>query len=151
MGLDMYLKKYIYVGANYDHNNVTGEISLKKDDKPIKINLKRVSYIVEEVAYWRKSNSIHGWFVDNVQEGKDDCKEYYVSKEKLQELLDLCKKVLKNPRQHQHLIQPRSGFFFGSTDNIDDYVYDLKKTVNQLEEVLKEKEGIFDYYYQSSW
>lgn len=151
MGLDMYLKKHIYIGANYDHNEVTGEISLKTKNKPIKVNLKKVSYIVEEAAYWRKSNSIHKWFVDNVQEGEDDCKEYYVSKEQLQELLDLCKKVLKNPKENQHLLPPKSGFFFGSTDNLDEYIYDLKRTIKQLKEVLKEKEGIFDYYYQSSW
>ena len=27
----------------------------------------------EEVGYWRKANAIHGWFVRNVQNGKDDC------------------------------------------------------------------------------
>ena len=34
-------------------------------------------------AYWRKSNQIHKWFVDNVQGGNDNCGEYYVSHEKL--------------------------------------------------------------------
>ena len=24
-------------------------------------------------AYWRKANQIHAWFVDNVQQGNDDC------------------------------------------------------------------------------
>jgi hypothetical protein len=44
------------------------------------------SEVIEEVMYWRKANQIHKWFVDNVQDGVDDCKEYWVSEEKLQEL-----------------------------------------------------------------
>lgn len=93
MGLDMYLKKKIYIGANYEHNNVTGKISLKKDGKPIAVNLSKVTYIEEQAGYWRKANQIHNWFVKNVQGGVDNCGEYYVSEEQLTELLSLCKKV----------------------------------------------------------
>ena len=51
--------------------------------------------IIEQVAYWRKANAIHDWFVNNVQDGEDDC-EYHdeVTKEILEELLDTCEKVL---------------------------------------------------------
>ena len=48
-----------------------------------------------EVAYWRKANHIHKWFVENVQDGKDDCGDYYVSVEQLGDLLVLCKQVVK--------------------------------------------------------
>ena len=44
MGLDMYLTKKIYVGANYEHNKVTGRITIKKDGEPVKVNLKKVTY-----------------------------------------------------------------------------------------------------------
>src|ERR1700680_333929 len=95
MGLDMYLTKKTYVGANWEHRNVEGKIIItkSKDNEPIKINFKRVSYIEEGVGYWRKANQIHKWFVDNVQDGTDDCGTYSVSDEKLQELLSVCKKV----------------------------------------------------------
>ena len=33
--------------------------------------------------------------VDNVQEGEDDCRQHYVSREKLEELLSVVKTVLK--------------------------------------------------------
>jgi hypothetical protein len=46
-----------------------------------------------EVGYWRKANAIHKWFVENVQDGEDDCRHAYVNREQLQELLDTCKKV----------------------------------------------------------
>ena len=47
----------------------------------------------QELAYWRKANQIHYWFVKNIQDGKDDCGFYPVTKEKLQKLLDLCIQV----------------------------------------------------------
>lgn len=51
--------------------------------------------IKEEVGYWRKANQIHNWFVENIQNGVDDC-DYHreVREEDLLELLDVCKTVL---------------------------------------------------------
>lgn len=46
--------------------------------------------IKHEIGYWRKANQVHSWFVENVQGGEDDCGDYIVTKEKLQELLDIC-------------------------------------------------------------
>lgn len=46
------------------------------------------------VAQWRKANHIHKWFVDNVQNGTDDCGQYSVSREQLQELLSIINRVL---------------------------------------------------------
>ena len=44
---------------------------------------------------WRKANEIHSWFVDNVQDGEDDCRYHReVTKEVLEKLLDVCNKVL---------------------------------------------------------
>ena len=51
--------------------------------------------IMDEVGYWRKSNQIHNWFVQNVQDGIDDCDYHHeVTKKKLEELLEVCKRVL---------------------------------------------------------
>jgi hypothetical protein len=55
-----------------------------------------VKTIIVEAAYWRKANAIHGWFVDKVQEGVDDCGEYNVTLEQLQDLVALCKEILSN-------------------------------------------------------
>lgn len=94
MGLDMYLTKRIFIGANYEHRKITGQISILQDGKPIEINFNKVNYIIESVAYWRKANAIHRWFVENVQNGEDDCVDYYVSADKLKTLVDICKQVL---------------------------------------------------------
>jgi hypothetical protein len=73
MGLDMFLSRKKYVGAEYEHRKVTGNISIKIGDKELPIDFNKVSYIEESVAYWRKQNAIHKWFVDKVQSGNDDC------------------------------------------------------------------------------
>ena len=95
MGLDMYLIRKKYVGANLEHRKVKGKIELEIEGKKLPIEFDRLSYIDEEVGYWRKANAIHKWFVDNVQDGNDDCKEYSVSMEDLEKLLELCKLVKK--------------------------------------------------------
>ncbi len=46
------------------------------------------------VGYWRKANQIHQWFVDNVQGGEDECNPFPASREKLQELVSICKQIL---------------------------------------------------------
>lgn len=98
MGLDMFLTKRIYVGAEYEHSKVTGDINIFVNEKPLPINLNKVSYIIESAGYWRKANAIHNWFVENVQDGKDDCGEYYVSTHSMKELLSACKTVLENSK-----------------------------------------------------
>jgi hypothetical protein len=147
MGLDMFLSKKIYIGANYDFENVKATIHITKNGTPIDINPKKIKYIVEEQAYWRKANQIHRWFVDNVQGGDDDCKPYEVSGEQLLELVKLCKKVLKNKELAEELLPTQEGFFFGNT-NYDEYYYqDLIDTIKQLKDVNKD----YWYIYQASW
>lgn len=92
MGLDMNLYKKVYIGLNYSYN-------VKKDKKTeIIINGKKhehtnLSSLVYNVGHWYKANAIHKWFVDNIQNGEDDCKQYYVNKEKLQELYKICVEI----------------------------------------------------------
>jgi hypothetical protein len=150
MGLDMYLSKRIYVGANYEHNNVKGEIKLTRDKKRLKVNLKKVTEIIESVGYWRKANHIHKWFVNHIQDGEDDCREYYVSKEQLEELLKDCEAVLKDKNKAKELLETQKGFFFGGTD-YDKYYFDsIKDTIKMIKGILRDKSD-GDYYYRSSW
>ena len=102
------------------------------------------------VAYWRKVNSVHGWFVNNVQQGEDNCGEYYVSHEKLKELANTCRLAIKT--KNPNLIPPQEGFFFGGTDIDEWYWKDLMDTVEQLQRLFDRPD--FDrlsFYYQSSW
>ena len=158
MGLDMYLSKKNYVGAMYDFLNVKGTIDITIGDKKLPINFNRVSYIEEEVGYWRKANAIHKWFVDNVQNGEDNCREYYVGIDTLKELLEICKKIDEHPSDAKELLPTQEGFFFGDTAYNEWYFEDIKKTIKMLEGIIKEEKELnetynlySEFYYRASW
>jgi hypothetical protein len=113
MGLDSYLTKRHYV-QNWDHNGPEGQhkITVKKGGKKHPyINTEKISYIIEQVGYWRKANCIHDWFVQNVQDGRDECQESYVELSQLQELYDACVLVRDNSKLVEGEIQ--NGYKFG--------------------------------------
>ena len=98
MGLDMYLnaKRFLW------HSE--GELANKISENFPEIGDKRVKEITVEAMYWRKSNQIHKWFVDNVQDGTDDCGNYDVSTEKLKELLDVIEQILADKSKADSLL-----------------------------------------------
>lgn len=101
-------------------------------------------------AYWRKANQIHNWFVTNIQGGNDNCGEYYVSQDKLTELMVICEHALEN--KDPALLQPQEGFFFGTTDIDEWYWNDLTNTITQLKRIFALPEiDKLSFYYSSSW
>ena len=52
--------------------------------------------VTTDVAYWRKANAIHNWFVENVQNGNDDCGRYPVSEDQIKDLFDVVMRVRKS-------------------------------------------------------
>lgn len=144
MGLDMYLTKKI----------------VKTVEKG---NEEHIYVDQADVMYWRKANAIHKWFVDNVQNGIDDCKQYEVSIEQLKELIELCKKISEKQNQEiaSVLLPTQDGFFFGGTDYDAYYFDEIKRTYEELEQKIlgveifgierPDEELKTHYYYQSSW
>ena len=115
--------------------------------------LKGQEEIVKEVAYWRKANAIHKWFVDNVQGGDDDCSAHReLTREDLEELLALCELVKKQPERASELLPRQEGFFFGDTNYDDWYFEDIDNTIDQLDELLADHDfANYRLYYVSSW
>lgn len=149
MGLDMYLNK---VTTPYNvWPNLTGPRVHVEAPADLKIKDERVSSVVERVGYWRKANAIHQWFVDNVQDGEDNCGYYYVSRENLEVLLETVNKVLDDHSLAEDLLPTQSGFFFGATDYDDYYFEDLKETKKIIEEIFAEGDVRAEYQYHSSW
>jgi hypothetical protein len=156
MGLDMFLKGKRYLSPYNDQDKpVADELSRKffspsltgLDDEPIRIDQLECS-----LAYWRKANAIHKWFVDNVQDGEDDCREYYVSVEQLMQLRDICKQILEDPTKASELLPPQAGFFFGGTDVDEWYLSSMQFTHDRINLILDSKEfDDWEVYYQSSW
>ena len=150
MGLDMYLSKKTYV-KQWDHDSPEEkyEVVVTKGGKPVDgIKANRVTYIEEEVGYWRKANQIHSWFVDNIQNSIDNCADYHVTTRDLEKLLDICKKIDADNSLAEELLPTASGFFFGPTEYDEHYYHDIKETIEILEEAIKDGG---EFVYSSSW
>ena len=132
-----------------------------------------------EVGYWRKANAIHRWFVENVQDGNDDQKEYRVSEEQMKRLLDAVNKVLtaselvdgqiingyqitdgkRTPILEKgkvikdpriaKLLLPTSEGFFFGGTAYDQYYYDDLIETKRIIEEALKTPG--EYYYSSWW
>lgn len=187
MGLDMYLYRVrkmknhtfadvIEIAKNYDEDD-------EEQTEKMKEYLQQNSYgdykwisFFKEVAYWRKVNCVHNWFVENVQNGRDECGYYSVSKEKIEELLDIVKtvyeslngkaliektsknghkvKVFKDidTEKARELLPTTEGFFFGDTKYNEYYFENLKDTIAILTEILIDFNFENNYLvYHSSW
>lgn len=171
MGLDMYLSAKRYVSkhdykAGWENRQIVPEFEeiVSKAglqdfcaDPSVDIYGTTVSV---NAAYWRKANQIHQWFVDNVQDGNDNCGEYYVSEEQLEELRGVCNEILANrdsTELAEELLPPSDGFFFGSTELDEWYYSDIEYTADRIKQILAtaeeySKKGEYvSFYYQSSW
>jgi hypothetical protein len=148
MGLDMYLnaKRYLW-RTRGEEATLAQQIS----DLDIGNNGMRVKEITCEAMYWRKANAIHYWFVQNIQDGSDDCREYYVSQEKLQSLLETCETVVADPSKADELLPPAEGFFFGSNAIDEWYWDDLNDTIITMKRILESTTDEWEFYYASSW
>lgn len=152
MGLDMYLnaKRYLF---NQDDGPLKQAIHALFGDRVASLKPQGLSEGPTEVefraAYWRKANAVHKWFVDNVQGGNDDCREYEVSRDELKTLRELCQDILDKQRPPSEL-PPQAGFFFGSTDIDESYYEDLRDTVAQIDGALAASNDFY-FTYQSSW
>lgn len=108
-----------------------------------------------EVAYWRKANAIHRWFVMHVQDGVDDCQAYPVSAAQLGELYATVEDVLAHegdPAYAAQHLPTQDGFFFGSTNYDADYWDSLRDTLNFLYSVLDTTDfATQEIVYRSSW
>lgn len=169
MGLDMYLYQCLYV-STFDHNDpdkvpCSSSITLSGRLGEL-IDASEVCEIRTKICYWRKVNCVHQWFVDNVQNGVDDCGHYNVTVEQLRELASVVANVLaaydedpdKGVDVAEQELPTTSGFFFGSTDYDRWYWLDLMDTRVQLDKALKLAEhdpddfwAAPDFVYHSSW
>ena len=156
MGLDMYLNARRYLSKHFNEGDdqiaesisthfpeLRGRKGRFGDPSPVK-------EVHIEVGYWRKANAVHDWFVTNVQGGNDNCTPYYVDREQLQELRDLCQEVLYNRELARELLPPAEGFFFGGTDIDEGYFSDLELTIQNIDNALSLPNN-WQIEYQSSW
>jgi hypothetical protein len=150
MGLDMhlYVEKFV--------SNAEYRKEQDKFDAIIKVlnadTFAKDHAIIEiEVAYWRKANAIHGWFIKDVEE--DDCKPIYFQREEIAELLSRCKQVIESRSKDvaEELLPPTTGFFFGSYEIDDFYWGEVEETAEVLDKILTNVPEGWSFKYQASW
>ena len=161
MGLDQYLSaKKCISGSQWSTDaerlqyaeiiDLVNASSIVDDDHP---------YITIDVtvAYWRKANAIHNWFVQECNDGVDDGNGFHVSRERLLALYQLCYTVPKGLAIHgdeyanEHL-PTTSGFFFGSTDYDEWYLESLRYTAEVIDKLLNDPVTEYlDFFYRASW
>jgi len=105
MGLDMYL---------YSVPKIDSIRELKSD-------------LMLEIAYWRKFNSLHEWFVRNVQDGIDNCRPHIVTSDLLQKLKQELMRL--TPENAPELFP---NFVFGTARYDTYYWNDIKAAINLL-------------------
>lgn len=159
MGLDMYMSKKTYV-KRWEHNKPSDQftVTIKRGRKKYdKIKPERVSFIVEEVGYWRKFNALHNWFVNECADGEDNCQEIYIPEHKMEELIETLKSVKEicesdpvSRHKLSDLFPTSSGFFFGETSYGEYYIEQVNETLELLTGLMEEDSN-GDYYYQASW
>lgn len=162
MGLDSYLNATKYSSA-YSFSDdkskklyldVLASAGLTRDDVSCGSPSSIVSF---PVAYWRKANAIHNWFVKNCANGQDDCRPVSVTRDDLENLLKSVKDAIiayqsGDKNGAGEILKPTDGFFFGSTEIDENYLDDLNLTVTQLEKILNNpKFKDWDFEYQASW
>jgi hypothetical protein len=137
MGLDMFLNK-------------AKRPKLEYFDKDY---IKSPNVIKNEIAYWRKANAIHNYFVHEVQDGIDDCSYHNeVTKDILEDLLRRCNIVLDNPDLASQLLPTANGFLFGSTNYDELYFSDIRYTIKIITKILETTDFETEIiYYLSSW
>jgi hypothetical protein len=146
MGLDMYLsaKRYLW-NISDDDKALAEKIGAEVGGE----SLGQTKEVAREAMYWRKAWAIHHWFVINAQNGDDNCREYWVSRDLLRELLDTLKKVDKNPSLAEDILPLQAH----DDDGKEWELYQIKGTIPALEKLINDEsiKDHWDFYYQSSW
>ncbi|XJZ25696.1 hypothetical protein ACF5W4_09730 [Bacillota bacterium Lsc_1132] len=167
MGLDMYLisvpkiegltfdETLIAIGRVHEHKAARDEIYEK-----IKPHIKHGeesdlswSELHDDIAYWRKANQIHNWFVKHTNNGIDEPVFFSeVTKDKLEILNNYCLEILDKKSNPAKILPTRPGPFFGSLAYDKFYYSEIEETQSIIEDLLNH----FDFenrylYYQCSW
>lgn len=161
MGLDMYLSVRKYVPRiDFDKVQAGAEpkstpafesvVSVVNAEGLIEPNDWTGLTVEIPVAYWRKQNAIHAWFIKNCADGVDNCQPVYVSKDMAQDLLEACNHVISNPSEAMKVLPTQAGFFFGGTDVDEWYMEGIKYTANVLRKLLS-ADDVDSVIYQASW
>jgi hypothetical protein len=141
MGFHSFLEKNIDIDLHIFPQKVNGIIELYKKGVRIPINFYKISNIRENVAHWTEAYHIHNWLIKNACEYPHrNITEFRVEREKVVELLDICKEIKANPKLAKKLLP--------TEEKYDDWYYDsIDYTINVFEETLIDTDDDTYYWY----
>ena len=150
MGLDMYLEAKRHVAPCDPRTEPTRRAIgtaigyMPPKEKPGQdASLLEVSGVTVRVGYWRKFDALHRWFVNNAQEGHDDCRPAFVSVDTLMDLEEKLEQVGDDPAS-------ASEHFTTDEDEALDED-DVDYTLKVLHHAKRLQEQGWDIYYRASW
>ena len=132
MGLDMYLTAILDVSPSVQESLIT-----------FFPEVDRIESVQSEIGYWRGADPIHSWFVENVQQGNDDCRPHNVYQEDILTLLLLVDDIISK-RQSQAMLP---SYRLSSEESLET----LNKTKPILEKALALSKSGWRVQYRSSW
>lgn len=163
MGLDMYLyvKKYESCCSwrgDYEKKKVGFyPEELKEIGEQIDKNNFMSKETLYQVAYWRKSNMIHRYFIERCADGQDDCSPVYVQLKDIKDLVQLCRDVIAHPEDGPESYQPQEASSLaaqimktGISVTWNTPWRSLKPVISFMEE-RKEKGEDWSLEYHASW
>ena len=147
MGLDMYLYAERFV-SNMEYRNEQDKFNAIVS--ALEAQEFTMGHVIAEVevAYWRKANAIHAWFVG---EREDNCSPIYVEREQLETLQDICQQIMNKPALAEELLPTQGGFFFGGIEYDEWYMDIIKETHDKLSVLLATIPEGWTFKYQASW
>lgn len=155
MGLDMYLSRNLDQNKNVlkitPQDEFNNDAFAKLLNRATQCNVEYLHPTINvNIAYWRKANAIHQWFISHCADDVDNCQAIIVDIEDLHELKDTCERILNAPNNIElmnRLLPPQSGFFFGETDlNDPDTLTEYLENVKYTNDVLSEEFKIVDEF-----
>ncbi|KQX98171.1 hypothetical protein ASD22_11045 [Rhodanobacter sp. Root480] len=106
-------------------------------------SLLEVSGVTVRVGYWRKFDALHRWFVNNTQEGHDDCRPSFVSVDTLIELEEQLEQVSDDPASASEY------FTADENETLDEGEVDY--TLKVLHHAKRLQAQGWDITYRASW
>ena len=85
-----------------------------------------------------------------MQDGVDNCEGYYVGRDQLKALREICVRVSQFQTLATDLLPPQEGFFFGSTECDEYYYRDIENTIKIIDRALSLPNS-WEFEYRASW
>lgn len=93
------------------------------------LRLKPWEVASEVMGRFKKTNQLHRWFLENLQNGVDDNRFYLVEKKQFRQLYKLCSTVDAYPERAEELLPTLKGYDIGSPQYDSVYFENLKKVM----------------------